>query len=254
MINHLSCHPLQLNLHLQFVRKLENTSTPIGKKYSLDSVERKKPTPKPTHKSMNFTPSREFNRITSSIIRKIDNSRVGSNFKSSKDFPTPSRTPMMVSIAESKNPLATPQSEKRRAKTPLVPSTSGSKTKLEEKFNAHQAQKVQLQVTLKEKAETELKRLRQSLCFKARPLPDFYKQRVAPNNQMEKVPLTHSESPEPGRKMTPSKIRNTSQLPQSLSNSGSKDAMQKKSDNPRSLASRLKASAHENTSPNILHG
>ena len=76
--------------------EIENTSTPFGKKYSLDSVERKKPTPKPTHKSMNFTPSREFNRITSSIIRKIDNSRVGSNFKSSKGFPTPSRTPMMV--------------------------------------------------------------------------------------------------------------------------------------------------------------
>ncbi|KAH8519346.1 hypothetical protein H0E87_000949 [Populus deltoides] len=281
--------------------KKENTATPISKKSALESVERRKPTPKSTHKSMNFTPAREFNRITSSIIRKIDNSRVGSHSKSSKDCPTPSRTPMMmVSIAESKHPLATPQSEKRRAKTPLHPSTSGSKTvrskwhflpkdcsmfmtssrnrsqspsasipfsfrteeraarrkeKLEEKFNAYQAQKVQLQVTLKEKAETELKRLRQSLCFKARPLPDFYKQRVAPNNQMEKVPLTHSESPEPGRKMTPSKIRSASQLPQwsSLKNSGSKDAMQKKSDNPRSLASRLKASPRENTSPNIQH-
>ncbi|KAL9404209.1 hypothetical protein Peur_001181 [Populus x canadensis] len=281
--------------------KKENTATPISKKSALESVERRKPTPKSTHKSMNFTPAREFNRITSSIIRKIDNSRVGSHSKSSKDCPTPSRTPMMmVSIAESKHPLATPQSEKRRAKTPLHPSTSGSKTvrskwhflpkdcsmfmtssrnrsqspsasipfsfrteeraarrkeKLEEKFNAYQAQKVQLQVTLKEKAETELKRLRQSLCFKARPLPDFYKQRVAPNNQMEKVPLTHSESPEPGRKMTPSKIRSASQLPQwsSLKNSGSKDAMQKKSDNPRSLASQLKASPHENTSPNIQH-
>lgn len=281
--------------------KKENTATPISKKSALESVERRKPTPKSTHKSMNFTPAREFNRITSSIIRKIDNSRVGSHSKSSKDCPTPSRTPMMmVSIAESKHPLATPQSEKRRAKTPLHPSTSGSKTvrskwhflpkdcsmfmtssrnrsqspsasipfsfrteeraarrkeKLEEKFNAYQAQKVQLQVTLKEKAETELKRLRQSLCFKARPLPDFYKQRVASNNQMEKVPLTHSESPEPGRKMTPSKIRSASQLPQwsSLKNSGSKDAMQKKSDNPRSLASRLKASPHENTSPNIQH-
>ncbi|KAG6790025.1 hypothetical protein POTOM_006168 [Populus tomentosa] len=287
--------------------KKENTATPISKKSALESVERRKPTPKSTHKSMNFTPAREFNRITSSIIRKIDNSRVGSHSKSSKDCPTPSRTPMMMgSIAESKHPLATPQSEKRRAKTPLHPS-SGSKTvrskwhflpkdcsmfmtssrnrsqspsasipfsfrteeraarrkeailsplcfqKLEEKFNAYQAQKVQMQVTLKEKAETELKRLRQSLCFKARPLPDFYKQRVAPNNQMEKVPLTHSESPEPGRKMTPSKIRSASQLPQwsSLKNSGSKDAMQKKSDNPRSLASRLKASPHENTSPNI---
>lgn len=281
--------------------KKENTATPISKKSALESVERRKPTPKSTHKSMNFTPAREFNRITSSIIRKIDNSRVGSHSKSSKDCPTPSRTPMMmVSIAESKHPLATPQSEKRRAKTPLHPSTSGSKTvrskwhflpkdcsmfmtssrnrsqspsasipfsfrteeraarrkeKLEEKFNAYQAQKVQLQVTLKEKAETELKRLRQSLCFKARPLPEFYKQRVAPNNQMEKVPLTHSESPEPGRKMTPSKIRSASQLPQwsSLKNSGSKDAMQKKSDNPRSLASRLKASPRENTSPNIQH-
>ncbi|XP_034932467.1 protein WVD2-like 7 isoform X3 [Populus alba] len=272
--------------------KKENTATPISKKSALESVERRKPTPKSTHKSMNFTPAREFNKITSSIIRKIDNSRVGSHSKSSKDCPTPSRTPMMMgSIAESKHPLATPQSEKRRAKTPLHPSTSGSKTvrskwhflpkenrsqspsasipfsfrteeraarrkeKLEEKFNAYQAQKVQLQVTLKEKAETELKRLRQSLCFKARPLPDFYKQRVAPNNQMEKVPLTHSESPEPGRKMTPSKIRSASQLPQwsSLKNSGSKDAMQKKSDNPRSLASRLKASPHENTSPNIQH-
>ncbi|KAL3611945.1 hypothetical protein D5086_002965 [Populus alba] len=281
--------------------KKENTATPISKKSALESVERRKPTPKSTHKSMNFTPAREFNRITSSIIRKIDNSRVGSHSKSSKDCPTPSRTPMMMgSIAESKHPLATPQSEKRREKTPLHPSTSGSKTvrskwhflpkdcsmfmtssrnrsqspsasipfsfrteeraarrkeKLEEKFNAYQAQKVQLQVTLKEKAETELKRLRQSLCFKARPLPDFYKQRVAPNNQMEKVPLTHSESPEPGRKMTPSKIRSASQLPQwsSLKNSGSKDAMQKKSDNPRSLASRLKASPHENTSPNIQH-
>lgn len=281
--------------------RAKKENTPISKKSALESVERRKPTPKSTHKSMNFTPAREFNRITSSIIRKIDNSRGGSHSKSSKDCPTPSRTPMMMgSIAESKHPLATPQSEKRRAKTPLHPSTSGSKTvrskwhflpkdcsmfmtssrnrsqspsasipfsfrteeraarrkeKLEEKFNAYQAQKVQLQVTLKEKAETELKRLRQSLCFKARPLPDFYKQRVAPNNQMEKVPLTHSESPEPGRKMTPSKVRSTSQLPQwsSLKNSGSKDAMQKKSDNPRSLASRLKASPHENTSPNIQH-
>jgi hypothetical protein len=55
--------------------------------------------------------------------------------------------------------------------------------------------------------------------------------------------------------MTPSKIRSASQLPQwsSLKNSGSKDAMQKKSDNPRSLASRLKASPRENTSPNIQH-
>lgn len=76
--------------------KKENTATPISKKSALESMERRKPTPKSTHKSMNFTPAREFNRITSSIIRKIDNSRVGSHSKSSKDCPTPSRTPMMM--------------------------------------------------------------------------------------------------------------------------------------------------------------
>ncbi|CAK7328244.1 unnamed protein product [Dovyalis caffra] len=249
--------------------KRENTATPISKKYAIDSVERRRPTPKSTHKSMNFAPVREINRITSSIIRKIDSSRVVSNSKSSKDCPTPSRTPMMVSIAESKHPLATP-SQKREAETnhsPQVhpyPSASGLKKelqeerrqKLEEKFNAYQAQKVQLQATLKEKAETELKRLRQSLCFKARPLPDFYKQRVALDNQMEKIPLTHSESPKLGRKVTPSEeVQSTSQLPQwsSFKNTGSKRVMQKKGDNPRSLASQLKASAHENTSPNIQH-
>ncbi|KAF2316505.1 hypothetical protein GH714_041846 [Hevea brasiliensis] len=158
-------------------------------------------------------------------------------------------------LREPKRPLATPQSENRRSKTPLHPSASGSKQRLEEKFNANQAQQVQLQATLKEKAETELKRLRQTLCFKARPLPDFYRERATPKNQVEKVQLTHPQSPNLGRTPTPSMLKSTSQPPQrsSFKNSSSKHAMGKKSDNSRSLTSRLRSIASENTSPNIQH-
>ncbi|KVH92822.1 hypothetical protein Ccrd_005122 [Cynara cardunculus var. scolymus] len=61
--------------------------------------------------------------------------------------------------------------------------------KLEEKFNAKEAQKVQLQTTLKEKAETEFRRLRQSFCFKARPLPSFYNTFETPRSPIKKVDL-----------------------------------------------------------------
>lgn len=88
--------------------------------------------------------------------------------------------------------------------------------KLEERFNADEAQKVQLHTKLKvgsqgkltprlvrswgqsklfkfdrlnvqEKAETEIRRIRQSFCFKARPLPDFYKERKELKNETDQV-------------------------------------------------------------------
>lgn len=40
---------------------------------------------------------------------------------------------------------------------------------------------------VQDKAESELKKLRQSLCFKARPLPEFYRERKPPKNQIQKV-------------------------------------------------------------------
>nr|GEY86667.1 hypothetical protein [Tanacetum cinerariifolium] len=39
----------------------------------------------------------------------------------------------------------------------------------------------------KEKAETEFRRLRQSFCFKARPLPSFYNERETPKSPLKKV-------------------------------------------------------------------
>ncbi|CAI0456692.1 unnamed protein product [Linum tenue] len=171
---------------------LTATTTPVNKRSS---------TPKSSqNKAINFTPVREINRITSTIIRKIDCSRAGSSKPTmAKDYSslvsTPFRTP---SREESKNhpETTTPQSE-FWARTPLHPSAaasaSGSKAvrprwhflptdcskfmsgsrnksqqspcfptpfslrteeraarrkgKLEEKFNANQAQKVQSQAT-----------------------------------------------------------------------------------------------------------
>ncbi|KAL6960481.1 hypothetical protein U1Q18_038244 [Sarracenia purpurea var. burkii] len=64
------------------------------------------------------------------------------------------------------------------------------KQNLEEKFTAKETQKVQLQSRLKEKAGTEIQKLRQSLCFKSRPLPDFYKERETPKNQIKNVKVS----------------------------------------------------------------
>ncbi|XP_021677737.2 LOW QUALITY PROTEIN: protein WVD2-like 7 [Hevea brasiliensis] len=269
----------------------ENNVTPISKKSAIGFIDKKKSTPKSTYKSMNFTPVRELNRITSTIIRKIDGSKVTSNSKALKDCPTPLRTPTTVSVLrEPKHPLATPLSESRRAKTPLQPSASGSKAvrpkwhflptdcskfmspsrnksrspnlctpfslrteeratrrkeRLEEKFNANQAQKVQLHATLKEKAETELKRLRQTLCFKARPLPEFYRERATPKNQVEK-------SAKQGRTSTPnpSMVQSNSQPPHrsAFKNGNSKHSMGKKIENSPSLTSRLRSITRGNTS------
>ncbi|XP_038989701.1 protein WVD2-like 7 isoform X2 [Phoenix dactylifera] len=57
---------------------------------------------------------------------------------------------------------------------------------LEDKFDKKGAKKLQLQETSKEKAESESRKLRQSLCFKARPLPDFYRNIEPPKVEMRK--------------------------------------------------------------------
>ncbi|XVF13972.1 hypothetical protein REPUB_Repub09cG0016100 [Reevesia pubescens] len=294
-----------------------NNLTPVAKKSAMDISDRKRSTPKSSHKSINFTPGKEFSALTSSIIRKMDSSRIGSNSKAPKECPTPLRTPNTASTSgRPKQASATPWSENRSARTPAISSASVSKTargkwhflptdcskflsacrnksqspgifasfslrteeraarrkqarldiitcfynRLEEKFNVSQEQKVQQQTTLKEKAEIELKKLRQSFCFKARPLPDFYKERRTGKDQMQKVPLTRSESPAIGRKSSPSKA-NTAQsknsLPHqksSIKNTCFRHVPERKNQiSVRSLTSRVAMTAHENTSPNIQH-
>ncbi|XWS44073.1 hypothetical protein CRYUN_Cryun15aG0013700 [Craigia yunnanensis] len=270
--------------------------TPVAKKSAMDMSDRKRSAPKPSHKSITFTPAKEFSRLTSTIIRKIDGSRIGSNSKAFKECPTPLRTPNTASTSgRPKQPSATPWSE-NSARTTVNSSASVSKTargkwhflptenkfqspgifasfslrteeraarrkqRLEEKFNVSQEQKVQQQTTLKEKAETELKKLRQSFCFKARPLPDFYKERRTTKDQMQKVSLTQPESPVLGRKSTPSKpstAQSKNSLPHqkySIKNTCFKQVPEKKNQiSVRSLTSRVATTAHENTSPSIQH-
>ncbi|KAE8689370.1 TPX2 family protein, putative isoform 3 [Hibiscus syriacus] len=283
-----------------------NNLTPMVKKPSaIDISERKRPTPKSSHKSINFSPAKELGKSTSTIIRKIDGSRIGSSSKASKECPTPLRTPNKASISgKLQQSSTTPWSENRSGRTPVNSSASVSKTargkwsflptdcsrilsgrrnksespgifasfglrteeraarrkqaslninhllylycRLEEKFNVTQEQKVQQQTTLKEKAGTELKKLGQSFCFKARPLPDFYKEGT-PKDQIQKVTLTKPEPPALGRKSTPSKANNfesKNSLPHrksSIKNSCFMRAPEKKDRiSARSLASQMR--------------
>ncbi|KAL2523257.1 protein WVD2-like 7 [Forsythia ovata] len=131
------------------------------------------------------------------------------------------------------------------------------KQKLEEKFNAKETPKVQLQTKLKEKAGNEFRKLRHSFCFKARPLPDFYKEREIPKNQMKKSSVSH---PEPVGKTYPSKKQGTVSMPPpppppkflTKKNGASKNVSKKKIATPADfLTSQPERINHENKSPNI---
>ncbi|XP_008230454.1 PREDICTED: protein WVD2-like 7 isoform X1 [Prunus mume] len=283
--------------------------TPLRKKPATELEDKKRSTPKSLHKSVSFTPIRELSRLTSTVIRKIENSRVGaSSSKTSKDCMTPLRTPTTVSKNEvHKRCTKTPCSEKRRAKTPLDPSASGTKTplsrwrslrtdcskflsacrnkarspfssapfnlrteeraasrkkKLEEKFNANEAQKVQVQRKLKEKEEIEIGKFRQTLCFKARPLPDFYKERKSQKSEIDKVRVAHPLPQKLGKMSTltptPSVVEaSTSLSPRGapIKSSGTKNVQGKnKRTSTCSLISRSLKTTRENTSPNIQLG
>lgn len=132
------------------------------------------------------------------------------------------------------------------------------KQKLEEKFNSKEVQKVQLQTKLKEKAESELRKLRQSFCFKARPLPDFYKEREPTKIQTKKSSAIHHNSAKTGRKPSSS----TTSVPPSISknkctNNNSKNVStkngQKAQNTPSFFPSVPETINHENKSPNILY-
>ncbi|GKB25906.1 hypothetical protein Tco_0865307 [Tanacetum coccineum] len=55
-------------------------------------------------------------------------------------------------------------------------------------------------IMLQEKAETKLRRLRQSFCFKARPLPSFYNERETPKSSLKKNLQANLKSLTPARK------------------------------------------------------
>ncbi|XP_057766993.1 protein WVD2-like 7 [Salvia miltiorrhiza] len=130
------------------------------------------------------------------------------------------------------------------------------KQKLEEKFNATEVQKTQ-QKTLKEKAGNEFRKLSCSLCFKARPLPDFYKEREAPNNQTKKPPAAaQPQTAVLGRSVSNKKQGTISMPPPpppprilaKTRNLSKKKVVNQSKFHSTSLSERM---AHENASPNI---
>ncbi|XP_019426644.1 PREDICTED: protein WVD2-like 7 isoform X2 [Lupinus angustifolius] len=276
--------------------KRDNIATPMSN--NKPSADKKRYTPKSLQMSVNFTPIREINRLTASVMKKFESTRVvAGSSKASKDSLTPLRTPTMAPKEMRKHPSLTPLTEKKRNKTPIDLSDSGNRTagskwrllssenktrspvisspfnlrteeraarrqkKLEEKFNANEAQKVQLHTKLKEKTETEIMRkLRQSFCFKAKPLPDFYKERKTSTDETKKDTLAHSESRKEGRKKTPKHNVAESKISLPLNKPSLKNNVTKSYQgnsgctliHPLTSYSRM-ITTHENASPNIQH-
>ncbi|XP_058180519.1 protein WVD2-like 7 [Rhododendron vialii] len=219
----------------------ENNATPLTRNTATHSTDKLKLTPKSTpakEQDGSTTPAArrmDSSRVASSPNNKSKNSKTPLSTPMKASANGVLVNPSAIPSSESKRPrtqldISTPGSKTRAPKwhilsavcsksfsacrnklqSPILSSPFSLRTeeraarrkqKLEEKFNANEGQKVQLQTRLKEKAETELRKLRQSLCFRAQPLPDFYNEREAAKDQIKnvKIPLPHPNSPKIGR-------------------------------------------------------
>ncbi|KAH8500074.1 hypothetical protein H0E87_015347 [Populus deltoides] len=112
--------------------------------------------------------------------------------------------------------------------------------KLGEKNNAKEdTEKKHLQARPKEKAEYDIKKLRQSAVFGGKPRDDLHRGLRPPENSTMKIPLTRPRSPKLGRKST-SNVANSKPVIQRSNHSST-----------RTITLLPEKNTHENASPNI---
>ncbi|KAG6499025.1 protein WVD2-like 1 isoform X2 [Zingiber officinale] len=73
-------------------------------------------------------------------------------------------------------------------------------SKLEEKHQALEAEKLQCEARTREEQEVALRQLRKNLTFRATPMPNFYREAPPPKVEFKKVPPTRARSPKLGRR------------------------------------------------------
>ncbi|XP_010248812.1 PREDICTED: protein WVD2-like 4 isoform X2 [Nelumbo nucifera] len=275
----------------------EISTTPNSKNSARDLVDKKRSTPKSLHMSINLAPSPAGEiKKSSPVPQMIGNSRLtGNSSKTAKHRSVPLSTPTRAStnglpkVSSTTSELENKRSKraidhivstarKANALTESLPvghskslRASGNirrpsivsspftlrsderaakrKEKLEERFNANEAQK--------EKAETELRKLHQSLSFKAKPMPDFRRETELPKCQIKKIPLTRPRSPKLGRKPNSDAVQEMSSIPPRRPPVKNDNTNYFKGKSTRSLARSVsslpKKNTHENASPNIQH-